>query len=198
MAGIQDFLRARFLRGQFAQTFEPIISVGGVNDSSSSLTYDVNHYDASGNLKVNAILGAFTATANIGLVGQSGSWTVSVRDSSGNPALATNTSPTWVEQAWITRPIIPSTVLSSLTSITGTAASVIVAATDGTRKGVLIVNDTIQAFFLKYGLTASTTSYSVRMPSLSYWEMPVPVWQGRMDGIWDASNTGAARVTILS
>ena len=71
---MQDFLHNIFSRGTFARTDSPIVSVGGVSSNSATLTYDVLHFDSTGNLLVNNIAPA--AAVNIGAVSQSGSWTV--------------------------------------------------------------------------------------------------------------------------
>lgn len=71
----QNFLDNIFSRGAFARTDSPLVSVGGVSSNSATLTYDVLHFDATGNLLVNAALGGGGAG---GAVSQSGSWTVAV------------------------------------------------------------------------------------------------------------------------
>lgn len=94
-----DYIKCKFGKGQTGLTTDPIISVGGMNVSGS---YVGMSYDASGNLLVN-IGGAAVTISSGTLIGQSGSWTTSIRDSSGNPVLATNTNPVGTEQGWITR-----------------------------------------------------------------------------------------------
>ena len=96
-----DPLLAIYSRGAQAGTFDTAVSIGGVDATSASNTYDVAHF-SGGALLVN-VGGAALAVSGGGPVSQSGSWTVSVRDSSGNPALATNATPVGTEQAWIAR-----------------------------------------------------------------------------------------------
>lgn len=235
---MKDFLHAVFSRGGQNATSDPVVIVGGVNDSSGTLTTDVAHFDGSGFLRVNVMTGGGVSTVSISGSAQvnvvqwgssnvqsasfgvptvgwfnrldatndavtvyqavTNSWTVSIRDSSGNSIISTNTTPALSAQGVNVRPIFPTTILAALTNISGTTGSVIVAATDGNRRSILAVNDSTAVMFLKYGLTASTTSYSVRVPSLGYWEMPLPIWQGEIDAIWDAVNVGAGRFTILT
>lgn len=86
---------------------------------------------------------------------------------------------------------------ATLSNVNGSASSVTLLAANTDRRGLLLVNDSTATLYLKYGATASTTSYSVKMEPGSYWEMPRPIYTGRIDGIWSAAN-GAARITELS
>ena len=71
-------------------------------------------------------------------------------------------------------------------------------AANTSRRGLLIFNDADKPLLLKYGAVASPTSFTVKIAAGGYWEMPQPVYQGIIDGIWEAGPTGAARVTELT
>jgi hypothetical protein len=59
----------------------------------------------------------------------------------------------------------------------------------------MIFNDSTAILYVKFGTTASTTSYTVKMLAGQYFEFPGPaIYTGRVDGIWDSA-TGAARIT---
>ncbi len=251
---MKDFLHAIFSRGSLNQSTDPLVMVGGVNIASGTLTTDVMHFDATGNLFVNNIGaggGSGTATSIVSVSGtpnvnivqwggsnvqsasfgvptvgwfqrldatndaitvyqnvsnsnwtqiasQSGSWTVSIRDSSQNTIIATNTTPALSGQGVNIRAIPPTTILSSYTTIAGTTGSVVVAATDGARRLAVANNDSTAVLFLNYGVVSGTRSYFVRIPSLGYWEMPEPIWQGSLSAVWDSVNVGAGRFTILT
>lgn len=49
-----DFLQNIFNRGNFARTDSPVVSIGGVDNTSATLTYDVAHFSA-GALLVNTV-----------------------------------------------------------------------------------------------------------------------------------------------
>ena len=132
------------------------------------------------------------------IASQSGSWTVSIRDSSQNSIIATNTTPALSAQGVNVRPIGPTTTLRSYTFIAGTTGSVVVAATDGNRRLAVANNDSTAVLYLNYDVSAGTFTYFVRIPSFGYWEMPEPIWQGSISAIWDSVNTGAGRFTILT
>ena len=57
-----------------------------------------------------------------------------------------------------------------------------------------VYNDSTQVLYLKFGATASSSSYTVQLPAGAYYEFPQPVYSGNVDGIWAASN-GNARLT---
>ena len=60
------------------------------------------------------------------------------------------------------------------------------------RKGATIHNDSTQILYVKFGTTASATSYTVKMVADAYYEVPFG-YTGRIDGIWASAN-GNARV----
>lgn len=57
-----------------------------------------------------------------------------------------------------------------------------------------IYNDSTAVLYVKFGATASTTSYTVQIASQTYYEFPQPVYGGQVDGIWASAN-GVARTT---
>ena len=63
---------------------------------------------------------------------------------------------------------------------------------------VIVYNDSTEILYLKYGATASTTSYTVQIPAGGYWEMPFPIYTGAIDGIWANNASGVARITELT
>lgn len=86
---------------------------------------------------------------------------------------------------------------ATLANVAGSATSVaLFAATAGARTRS-VYNDSAATLYLKYGATASTTSYTVQIPAGGYFEFPQPCYAGAVDGIW-SSATGAARCTEVS
>ena len=85
---------------------------------------------------------------------------------------------------------MPSTVASSTSSqqLVGSG---------GWRGGLIIYNSDANDLYLKYGATASTTDFTVKIPSGGYWEMPQPAYPGRIDGIWSGDGAGSAHITEL-
>ena len=48
--------------------------------------------------------------------------------------------------------------------------------------------------YLKFGATASTSDYDVRLVRFAYYEMPAPIYTGQIDGIWKSTGVGFARI----
>ncbi len=81
-------------------------------------------------------------------------------------------------------------------NVAGSATSVTLLAANANRIGATIFNDSTADLFVKFGATASTTSFTVKMTQDAFFEVPAN-YTGIIDGIW-ASATGAARVTEIT
>lgn len=88
----------------------------------------------------------------------------------------------------------PSTSVTS--SVVGSASSVVLLPSNSSRLGATIYNDSSAVLFVKLGVTASNTDYTVKLFPMSYWEVPFG-YTGEIDGIW-ASAAGFARVDELT
>ena len=84
-------------------------------------------------------------------------------------------------------------------NVASSASSVTVLASNTSRKGAIIYNDSTQILYLDLsGGTASSSSYSVQIPSQGFFELPGPnLYNGAITGIWASAN-GNARVTEFS
>lgn len=90
------------------------------------------------------------------------------------------------------------TASASLSNVNDSAASASLLASNSSRRGAIVVNDSPSILYLKYGATASLTSFTYRIEPYGTWEMPEPVYTGAIDGIWSADASGAARITELT
>lgn len=86
---------------------------------------------------------------------------------------------------------------AACTNVPSSVTSTLALGVNSARLGALFVNDSASDCFLKYGPTASATSYSVYLAPKGQHELPQPVYQGRIDVIWASAN-GALRVTELT
>ena len=88
------------------------------------------------------------------------------------------------------------TPTATLTNVTSSASTGTVVASNTSRVGLWIVNESTATLYLKCGATASLTSYSAVIGPGQLWEMPTSsvLYTGILDGIWSAAN-GTARVT---
>lgn len=90
--------------------------------------------------------------------------------------------------------VLPST--SAVTSVSDTASSTTLLSANASRRAGFIVNDSSAPLYLKYGTTASTTSYT---DILYQYERHTITTTGRIDGIWGSDpNDGAARITEIT
>jgi hypothetical protein len=85
---------------------------------------------------------------------------------------------------------------ATLSNVASSATSVTILATNTGRLGCSIQNDSTEVLYLKFGTTASSTSYTVKMAADAHYEVPFG-YTGRIDGIWASAN-GNARVTELT
>jgi len=93
------------------------------------------------------------------------------------------------------------TATATLSNVAGSATSVTLLSANSSRIGATITNDSSAVLYIKFGTTASTTSYTVVLAGaasapFSYYEVPAG-YTGRIDGIW-ASAAGNARVTEMT
>jgi hypothetical protein len=91
----------------------------------------------------------------------------------------------------------PSASSATVTQVTSSATSVTLKASNASRKGLSVFNDSTAVLYLKFGATASATSFTVKIGAGEYWESPAaPVYTGVVDGIWASAN-GFAYVTEI-
>ncbi len=83
-------------------------------------------------------------------------------------------------------------------SVASSASSVNLFAAVTSAKGRTIYNDSSAILYVKFGATASNSSYTVQVAAGGYYEFPGSgsgvVYSGVVDGIWASAN-GNARLT---
>lgn len=90
----------------------------------------------------------------------------------------------------------PSTT-ATLANISGATSSTTLIASNTARRGVICVNDSTATLYLKFGTTASTTSFTYKLAPGDTWELGQAIYIGIVTGIWDSA-TGSARCTELT
>lgn len=86
---------------------------------------------------------------------------------------------------------------STRSDVSRSNASQSLLASNASRKGATIFNDAAANLFVKFGTTASSSDFTIRLQSNDYYEVPFN-YTGAIDGIWASNGTGAARITELS
>ena len=89
---------------------------------------------------------------------------------------------------------VPAVTSATLANVSASASNVTLLSSNAARKGAMIANDSASAVYVKFGATASTTSFTVKIAPYGYYEFPAPCYTGIVDGIWDTA-TGSARTT---
>jgi hypothetical protein len=83
----------------------------------------------------------------------------------------------------------------TLANVASSATTTTLLAASTSRLGATITNESTSILYLKFGGTASATSYTVQIVGGGYYELPGPhIYNGIIDGIWASAN-GNARVT---
>lgn len=85
----------------------------------------------------------------------------------------------------------------TLANVSSSATSVTLFSASDVAQTRAVFNDSTAVLYVKYGTTASTTSYTVQIPAGGYFEFPLPTYSGRVDGIWASAN-GSARCTEVA
>lgn len=87
--------------------------------------------------------------------------------------------------------------LAATSNISPSASSQTALDTNADRRGAMFMNDSSQACYVKLGINASTSSYTVKLLQGVFYEME-PVFTGRIDVVFDNTGTGALRVTEVT
>lgn len=158
-----------------------VSSTGVVSVDGSAVTQPVSATNLSTNIA--QLAGTTTAVNN----GTASAGTLRVAIASDNTS---NTNPFLVQAN--------RSATATLTNVAASASSVSILASNANRKGAMVYNDSTAILYLKFGTTASTSSFTVLMVAGSYYELPPSsIYTGAIDGIW-ASATGNARITELT
>ena len=83
---------------------------------------------------------------------------------------------------------------ATLANVASSGSSVNLFAATAKALGRTIFNDSTQVLYVKFGATASSSSYTVQLAAGAYYEFPQPAYSGNVDGIWASAN-GNARLT---
>lgn len=89
----------------------------------------------------------------------------------------------------------PATATLANVSTSTTSATLI--ASNTSRRSAVIYNDSTSILYVKFGSTASATSFTYRVSPGQHLELQIPCYTGIITGILDAS-TGTARITEMS
>lgn len=93
---------------------------------------------------------------------------------------------------------LPSGQSAAVTSIVAATTAVTLSAADPDRQGVIIYNNSNAVLYCKFGSGASSSSFTVAIPSNSLFDFtPLVTYKGIISGVWSTSN-GNAQVTEVN
>lgn len=92
---------------------------------------------------------------------------------------------------------LSSTDTATLSNVNGSNSNQTLLAANTSRKGAIFFNDSSAILYLKFGATATASSFTYRLNPYDTLELRNPIYTGRIDGIW-ASTTGSCRITELT
>lgn len=141
-------------------------------------------------VSVSSVAGVVVIAGNSTAIQGTSPWTIA-----GNSTVVQGTSPWTVAGNSTVVPVRSSTTTRS--SVTQTSTSVTFSNANANRLMWTCANNAAQNadLRLKFGATASTADYDVIIPAGYNYEMPQPIYTGRIDGIWHSTGAGFARVT---
>ncbi len=86
----------------------------------------------------------------------------------------------------------------NVTTVSASATNVTLLSNNPERGGAIIFNDSASAVYVKFGETATTSSFTYKMGAGDHLvlDAEAALYTGVIDGIWDTA-TGNARVTEL-
>ena len=86
---------------------------------------------------------------------------------------------------------------ASRAAVAASATAVTLKAANPGRKGLVVYNDSAVTLYVGYGLTTTTTDFTYKVLGGGTYEMPEPIFNGLVQGIWDSAS-GNARVTEIT
>lgn len=187
-------------------TVQGIASMTALKIDGSAVTQPV-----SGTVTANAGTGTFAISA-ASLPLPSGAATESTLSTLNGKVTACNTGAVTISSALpagtnnigdvdvLTLPAVVAATYSTsaVTSVVSAATSTSILASNANRRMAIMVNDSDKNVYVKLGATASTTSFSYKLAPGQTLELPIPVYTGAIDAIWETSPTGSMRVTEIT
>lgn len=101
---------------------------------------------------------------------------------SGDTVIVTNSA------GWVVYAIDSSPTSAGVNAITSTIGTVTLAAANVSRVGLSIYNQSTKPLFMKLGASATTANYTLMMVGSGYYELPRPVYNGIITGLWNSAN----------
>lgn len=86
---------------------------------------------------------------------------------------------------------------ATVNRVSSSTSNTTLLASNTSRRMATFYNDSTANCYLKFGATASVSSFTIKVAAGGYYELPLPIYTGIIDGIWDSVN-GGMQVTEIS
>jgi len=83
-------------------------------------------------------------------------------------------------------------------SLASAASSAQLLAANANRIGLTLTNTDANGVYVYFGTTAVATKFTVLIPAGGYYEMPQPIYTGRIDALWAGNGSGSLIGTELA
>jgi hypothetical protein len=74
-----------------------------------------------------------------------------------------------------------------ISSVSADTASTVIVPSNTDRKGIILWNNSTSTAYIKFGLIASTTSFTWKLTAQTGYEFPTPIYIGEVTAVWDAA-----------
>lgn len=167
-----------------------------ISPNSSSNTYSDGYVTTSAPSYDNNTYQSLSLTTSGGLRTDVGSWLGSIAPTVGQKT-AVNSIPVIIASDQSSIPVTSSKSSTAiLTNVSASVTSVTILASNSSRVGAIIVNESVVPIYLAFAATASQISYSIILEASDSFNIPFG-YTGVISGIWRIA-TGSARVTELT
>ena len=122
-----------------------------------------------------------TNTPLLTVIQNSAGWIVNVANTGGNVNIANSAG-------WVTYSIDSAASSTVITNIASTIGTVVLAVAQSKRTNLAIYNASTQVLYMKLGSGAKSTDFTLMMVGSGYYELPRPVYNGQITGVWPTAN----------
>lgn len=87
---------------------------------------------------------------------------------------------------------------SSVTSVSDSDSNQTLLSANLDRKGLILFNNSTAIAYVKFGATATSSDFTIRLVPYGTYDSNMPVYTGRIDAIWASNASGSMLITELS
>lgn len=131
--------------------------------------------------------GGWIVSASATILNSAG-WIVNVANTGGVVILSGGSTSIINTAGWLVYAIDSAATGTATTNITSTIGTVVLAAAQVKRTNLAIYNASTQVMYMKLGSGAKSTDFTLMMVGSGYYELPRPVYNGQITGVWPTAD----------